>query len=68
VSLKVYNLLGENVATLVNKEQNAGSYEVEFNPLADGLNLSSGIYFYRIDVSTGSTNSYSKTKKMLLLR
>jgi hypothetical protein len=59
VSLKVYNLLGENVATIVNKEQNAGSYEVEFN----ASNFASGFYFYRIE-----TANYSRTMKMLLVK
>ena len=44
VSLKVYDVLGNEVSTLVNEEKPAGSYEVEFN--AEGL--SSGIYFYKL--------------------
>lgn len=44
VMLKVYNVLGNVVATLINEKQNSGSYEIEFN----GENLSSGIYFYKI--------------------
>jgi len=59
VSLKVYDVLGKEVATLVNKEQSAGSYEVEF--VASGL--SSGVYFYTLRVG-----SFVETKKMLLLR
>lgn len=63
VTLKVYDVLGKEVATLVNKEQTAGSYEVEFNTSADGQNLASGIYFYRIQV-----DKFIDTKKMILLR
>ena len=59
VSLKVYDVLGREIATLVNKKQSAGNYEVSFN--ASGLN--SGLYFYKL-----MTNGFSKTKKMILLR
>lgn len=60
VVLKVYNLLGQEVAMLVNEELGAGRYEVKF----DGSRLSSGVYFYRI--TTG--NGFSQTKKLLLLK
>ena len=59
VTLKVYNLLGEEVATLVNKEMKSGSYEVDFK----GANYSSGIYLYTI-----TANNYTATKKMILLK
>ncbi|HSP89239.1 MAG TPA: T9SS type A sorting domain-containing protein, partial [Ignavibacteriaceae bacterium] len=59
VNLKVYDLLGREVATLVNEEKPAGSYEVDFN----GNGLSSGIYFYKLQ-----TESYSEVKKMILLK
>ena len=59
VSLKVYNSIGQEVATLVNKKQNAGSYNVVFN----AGNLSSGIYFYSI-----RTEDFVSVKKMLLLK
>lgn len=59
VSLKVYDVLGKEVATLVNEEQSAGSYEVDFN--ASGL--SSGMYFYKLQ-----TDNFVETKKMLLLK
>ena len=59
VSLKVYDLLGNEVAVLVNKEQNAGEYEVVF----DGNNLSSGVYFYRFD-----TPEFQKTLSMVLIK
>lgn len=60
VTLKVYNILGQEVATLVNEEQKPGRYEVQF--ATD--RLSSGLYFYRIVTSSG----FVETKKMLLLR
>ncbi len=59
VSLKVYNLLGKEVATLVNEEKPAGEYEVEF----DGSGLTSGIYFYQLKVG-----SFYDTQKMILLK
>jgi hypothetical protein len=59
VSLKVYDILGNEVATLVNEEKPAGSYEVEFN----AAGLSSGIYFYKLNAG-----SFVQTKKMILLK
>src|SRR4030066_2143802 len=48
VTLKVYDILGNEVATLVDEYKPAGNYEVEFNPSSSIKNLASGIYFYRI--------------------
>jgi hypothetical protein len=59
VSLKVYNLLGQEVMSLVNTEQSAGRYEVELN--AQGL--ASGMYLYRIQAG-----DFVQTRKLLLLR
>lgn len=59
VTLNVYDILGNEVAALVNEEKPAGEYEVEFN----GSSLSSGVYFYQLKAGT-----YSETKKMLLLK
>ncbi len=59
VSLKVYDVLGNEVATLVNEEKPAGSFEVSWN--AD--NLPSGIYFYKLQAG-----SFTETKKMILLK
>jgi photosystem II stability/assembly factor-like uncharacterized protein len=59
VTLKVYDILGREVAVLVNEEKPAGSYEIQFT--ANGL--TSGIYFYQIN-----TGNFSETKKMILLR
>lgn len=59
VSLKVYDLLGKEIANLVNEEKTIGSYEVNFN----GNDLSSGIYYYRMN-----TGDFSETKKLLLLK
>jgi len=59
VKLIIYNALGKELALLVNEDQTAGSYSVEF----DGSNLSSGIYFYKL-----TTESFSEIKKMTLLK
>jgi hypothetical protein len=59
VTLKVYDLLGNMVATLVNEEKPAGTYSVIF----DAGRLSSGIYFFRLQ-----TGNFSATKKMILLK
>ena len=62
VTLKVYDVLGNEVATLVDEYKPAGSYEVEFNQ--SGIrNLASGIYFYRL-----KAGSFVDTKKMILIR
>jgi Secretion system C-terminal sorting domain/Galactose oxidase, central domain/Kelch motif len=59
ITLKVYDMLGREVATLVNEEEPAGNYEVEF----DGSNLPSGMYIYKIQAG-----EFSDAKKMLLLK
>ena len=59
VNIKVFNLLGEEVATLINSELSSGNYEVNFN----GAKLSSGIYFYTI-----TTNNFVDTKKMIMMK
>lgn len=59
VTLAVYNLLGQKISTLVNKEQSVGSYEVVF----DASKLAGGIYFYQIDAG-----EYSSVRKMILVK
>lgn len=63
VNLVVFNSLGEEVATLVNNVQSAGSYKVEWN----AKNMTSGIYFYRINVEAGE-RSFVQTNKMILMK
>ena len=61
VQLKVYDIMGREVISLVNEYQQAGTYTVSFN--ADKLSLSSGIYFYKIQ-----TGEFTKSMKMILLK
>lgn len=63
VSLKVYDMIGRHVATLVDGYQDAGKYTVSFNSNEKGLNLSSGVYFYRLEAG-----SYVSVNKMMLLK
>ena len=65
VTLKVYDVLGREVATLVNEYKPAGIYEVEFNAVEThrDASLPSGVYFYRL-----TSGSYTATKKMLFLK
>ncbi|HAY34279.1 MAG TPA: T9SS type A sorting domain-containing protein [Ignavibacteria bacterium] len=59
VNLSVYDVLGNDVMTLVNENQNPGTYSVNF----DGSNFSSGIYFYKL-----TAGDFSETKRMILLK
>ncbi len=59
VQLKIYNTLGEEIATLVNAEMPAGVHQVSFN----ALDLPSGIYFYKL-----LFNDFTASKKMLFLK
>ena len=59
VTLKVYNILGQEVTTLVNKKQKPGNYQIEFN----AENLPSGVYIYKI-----KADGFTASKKMTLLK
>ena len=59
ITLKIYDILGREVATLVNEEKTAGSYTITFN----ASKLASGIYFYRL-----TAGSFNQTKKLVLLK
>ncbi|MFO7446981.1 MAG: T9SS type A sorting domain-containing protein, partial [Ignavibacteriaceae bacterium] len=63
VSLKIYDILGKEVADLINDVRSAGSYNVEFN----ASNLASGVYIYRIQVNS-KNGGYTASKKMLLTK
>lgn len=67
VKLKIYDMLGREVRTLVNTRQEAGRYKVNF----DATSLASGIYLYRLEVndpSTGLEQGFISVKKMILLK
>jgi len=65
VTLTVYDLLGKAVARLVDKDQSANKYSVEF----DASHLSSGVYFYRIDVrSENGSKNLTSVKKLMLMK
>jgi hypothetical protein len=71
VVLKVFDILGNEVATLVNEEIPAGTYEVEFNSHSgEGRNLTSGVYFYQLKATPigGQAVSFVETKKMVLMK
>jgi hypothetical protein len=79
VSLKVYDILGNEIATLVNEELSPGEFEVEFGGHSDeGQNLPSGVYFYQLriegpetslpDGKAGSGQGMIQTKKMILMK
>ncbi len=59
VDLSIYNLLGQKVATLVNKKQPTGGYQVEW----DAINLSTGVYYYKLQ-----TGEFQQVKKMILMK
>ena len=59
ITLKIYDVLGNEVRTLVNKTQTAGSYKVDFN----GSNFASGVYFYKL-----TAGDYEDVKRMLLVK
>lgn len=59
VEIAIFNILGEKVASLINEEQTAGSYEIKFN----AASMASGIYFYKL-----TSGSFSVTKKMMLVK
>ncbi|MDP1676756.1 MAG: T9SS type A sorting domain-containing protein, partial [Bacteroidota bacterium] len=59
VTLKIFNVIGDEVATLVNEQKDAGTYSVQF----DARQLSSGIYFYKL-----ITENFTTAKKMILMK
>lgn len=67
VTLKVYDVLGREMATLVNEKQDAGTHVVEF----DGSRFASGVYFYRLSVestSGGHAGTFTDVKKLVLVK
>jgi photosystem II stability/assembly factor-like uncharacterized protein len=63
VTLKIFNVLGQEIATLVNEQKSVGYYEVKWN----ALQQSSGIYFYQLSITDGS-KTFQDIKKMVLMK
>ncbi|MBK7228913.1 MAG: T9SS type A sorting domain-containing protein [Ignavibacteriales bacterium] len=64
VTLKVYDILGKEVATLVNEEKPTGTYEIQFNVAQESFPANaSGVYFYQL-----KAGDYIATKKMILMK
>jgi len=69
IKLAVFDLQGREIKTLVNKRQNAGSYKIDFSAIGEGSELTSGVYFYKLEVLDESKNKiFIQTKKMILIR
>jgi hypothetical protein len=62
-TLKIYDMLGNEVATLVDEFREAGRYEIEFKSSVGSLQLASGIYLYRLQAG-----DFVETKKMIFLK
>lgn len=62
VTLKVFNILGQEVSTLINGNYSAGNHKVNF----DGSNLNSGVYMYRLDATGIDGKTFTSVKKMIL--
>lgn len=66
VTLKVYDILGHLVSTLVNEEQKIGTYETQFS--ISGSQIASGTYFYKLELSASNGQKYSSTKRLVVLK
>jgi flagellar hook assembly protein FlgD len=70
VTVTIYNILGQEVVTLVDEEQTNGHHLAEWNGTSSaGLSVSSGVYFYRVEArQPGGQFMFASVKKMLLLK
>jgi hypothetical protein len=64
VELRVFDLLGREIATLVNQRQNPGKHQATFN----GTNVASGVYFYRLEATAANGKGFSQARKMLVVK
>lgn len=64
VTINFYDAAGKEVKTIINENQKAGTYKVDF----DGSNLASGVYFYKLTVNGIDNSSWSQTRKMILVK
>ncbi len=71
VTLRIYTLIGEEIATLVNTYQQTGTYSVPFSTVSSGHHLSSGVYFYRLEAKhngEGRSGTFISTKKLTFMK
>jgi len=69
VTLEIFNIAGVRIGQLVNDQQSAGYYSVDFNSSSVGRNISTGVYFYRITASDNvNKTNFSSVKKMILIK
>jgi flagellar hook assembly protein FlgD len=69
VQLTVFNILGQQVASLINEQVSAGNHSILWNANgSNGMKLSSGIYFYMLKASGVDGNGFQQIKKMILLK
>jgi flagellar hook assembly protein FlgD len=70
VAITIYNILGQEVASLLDEDQMGGRHSVEWNGRSTrGVPVSSGVYFYRIEAKrTGGWPLFAEVKKMLLVK
>jgi hypothetical protein len=70
VTLIIYDILGREVTTLVNKKLSPGIHEIDWSATDGGTNYASGVYFYKLSVSQDGSSEevFSQTKKMVLLK
>ncbi|MCK7522034.1 MAG: T9SS type A sorting domain-containing protein [Ignavibacteriales bacterium] len=69
VELMVYNILGQQVASLINEQRSAGNHSVLWNANdSNGMKLSSGIYLYKLKATGNDGSEFQEIKKMILLK
>jgi hypothetical protein len=68
VNISIYNLMGQKIATLVNATQTSGSYTVWFHANSSGKEIPAGIYFYRLELRSNNGKTFTRTRKMLLVK
>jgi hypothetical protein len=68
VTLKIFDILGQEVVTLINGNLSAGSHDIDFNAASAAGGLNSGVYFYRIDATGVNGANFTSVKKMILTK
>ena len=66
VTLELYGITGEKIATLINTDLSAGYYTADIN--ASALNLVSGVYIYRMSANGGNNQTFTQVKKLMLTK